>query len=427
MFKLFSTFVAVVTIMLFPPAVLAFISNNAVQGDLTYPIKRKLEDAIVIVASVNPTSKAWFSLTRSQRRFEESKKLLVNGKLPIDTLDELVKQTREAKDDLNKLGSGQNKNNLINQYKTSVEEYKKSLKKEEDFYRNLAEKERKEDETEDSVDKRDDKKTDDFKTDPTPTPKPTTRGSSPSPTPQPTDRPTPTPLPTTAPTEKPDDSRGSLQPDCPKPSSNASPSEIADYFKCIGQALETLSSGEEPKDLSLKDSSSVDANTPDGDDPFITTGVEQMKNELSSLSIDNIKIVLGEINPSDGNQGCDLLKYRISYYSTPLNAKITNSLGQLDIYVNALILFNDNEIITRKNISRTKKREIANLLKTFPNYKTESYAAQTQLTTAGSNFSCQNDPSSSISGYINITNNMISKFNGYKNQIEVVADKILSI
>ena len=69
--KIISTFALIIMIVLFPPAALITVSQGAVQGDATYPIKRILEDGIFAVASLNSVSKAWFAAARSDRRFKE--------------------------------------------------------------------------------------------------------------------------------------------------------------------------------------------------------------------------------------------------------------------------------------------------------------------------------------------------------------------
>ena len=69
MIRLLSILTIILAIILFPPATLAVLSNNAVPGDAAYPIKRTLEDVIYAAASINPTSKAWFSAARSDRRY----------------------------------------------------------------------------------------------------------------------------------------------------------------------------------------------------------------------------------------------------------------------------------------------------------------------------------------------------------------------
>lgn len=113
--------------MLFPPAALAVISNNAVPGDATYPIKRALEDIIFAVASINPTSKAWFSAARSDRRFTEVKTLLAQGKKGTDALNELVEQTNIAASQIAQVSDPIEKAKLVEQLSTSIEKYDQGL------------------------------------------------------------------------------------------------------------------------------------------------------------------------------------------------------------------------------------------------------------------------------------------------------------
>ncbi len=96
MVKLLSTIILGLAVVVFPPATLAFISQNAVPGDSTYSIKRKLEEGILAVVSLNPTTKAWFSINVTSRRFAESKTLIERGQSAEITLAELATQTTQA-------------------------------------------------------------------------------------------------------------------------------------------------------------------------------------------------------------------------------------------------------------------------------------------------------------------------------------------
>ncbi|MBI2017662.1 hypothetical protein HYS92_01280 [Candidatus Daviesbacteria bacterium] len=128
MVKIISTLVLILSIVLFPPAALALISNNAVPGDATYPIKRFLEDIIYNVASLNPSTKAWFAAARSDKRFEEIKILFDKGKSAVITLDELVAQTNAAVLDISKITNHAQKEQLFTQVENSIDKYKESLK-----------------------------------------------------------------------------------------------------------------------------------------------------------------------------------------------------------------------------------------------------------------------------------------------------------
>lgn len=127
MVKLLSTITLYLALILFPPSVLALVSNNAVAGDLTYPIKRSLESVIVAVASVNPTTKAWFSQTRSNRRYKEFTTLIAQGKNTTETLNELAEQTDVALEQIAKVTNPEEKAKLIEQLSQSIKKYDTGL------------------------------------------------------------------------------------------------------------------------------------------------------------------------------------------------------------------------------------------------------------------------------------------------------------
>lgn len=123
MIKLLSTICLILAIVLSPPAVLAVVSNSAVPGDLTYPIKRGLEDVIYAVASLNPTTKAWFAGARSDKRFEEVTTLLAKGKSADRTLQELVEQTQVAALQINQISDPVQKDKMVRQLSDSITKY----------------------------------------------------------------------------------------------------------------------------------------------------------------------------------------------------------------------------------------------------------------------------------------------------------------
>ncbi len=129
MAKILSIISLIAVVVLFPPAVLAFISNNAVPGDSTYPIKRGLENGILAVASVNPVTKAWFSVQQSDRRFQETTTLIAQGNSYSKSLDDLVAQTEVAAKEVDQVSSPQQKQQLIAQLSQSIEKYDTGLAK----------------------------------------------------------------------------------------------------------------------------------------------------------------------------------------------------------------------------------------------------------------------------------------------------------
>lgn len=130
MARLLTIISLILVILLFPPAALALISNNAVPGDSTYPIKRGLEEVIVRVASIHPTTETWFSIERSGRRFEESKILLTAGKSEANTsLDELVSQTEAVSKEIAKIQDPVKKQELKDKLSTEIKKYDEGLEK----------------------------------------------------------------------------------------------------------------------------------------------------------------------------------------------------------------------------------------------------------------------------------------------------------
>lgn len=120
-------------ILLFPPATLALISNNAIPGDATYPIKRILEAGILKMLSVNPTTVAWFTVKRSERRFAEATTLLSAGKRDQTvrvTLNELVGHTDQAAKEIAKVDDPGRKKQLVNELKQSINKYQVRLEAE---------------------------------------------------------------------------------------------------------------------------------------------------------------------------------------------------------------------------------------------------------------------------------------------------------
>lgn len=129
MVKIISIVILVLSLILFPPAALALVSNNAVPGDATYPIKRGLEDVIYAVVSIHPSTKALFAKARSDRRFQEITVLLTQGKEATQTLNELVEQTQTAADQINLVSDLNARKEMIKKLQDSIAKYDEGLSK----------------------------------------------------------------------------------------------------------------------------------------------------------------------------------------------------------------------------------------------------------------------------------------------------------
>lgn len=129
MFKLLATVVFILAIVLFPPAILAYVSQDALPGDSLYPVKRKLEDGVLFLASITPQTKAWYALAYSQRRYKETTGLIAKGenKAAGGSLKELVSQTSLAASDIQHVSDLTQKKALIQDLAKSLAEYNKGL------------------------------------------------------------------------------------------------------------------------------------------------------------------------------------------------------------------------------------------------------------------------------------------------------------
>lgn len=128
MARLLTIFTIVFALILFPPAVLAYVSQNAVPGDRLYPVKRKLEDIILAVASINPITKAYFSTSQSAIRFREAATLISKGVSSKASLGELVTQTNVAVSEIQKVENSEVRAQLVHKLSSQIESYNQELK-----------------------------------------------------------------------------------------------------------------------------------------------------------------------------------------------------------------------------------------------------------------------------------------------------------
>ncbi len=115
--------------MLFPTG-LVLASQDAVPGDRTYPVKRGLENVIVTLASVHPTTRAFFKADLSKRRYKEAVALVKRDDIQSQTsLAELVTQTEAAVDEIDKISDPKTKQELVQNLTEQIAEYQTGLNK----------------------------------------------------------------------------------------------------------------------------------------------------------------------------------------------------------------------------------------------------------------------------------------------------------
>lgn len=116
-------------ITLFIPTSLVLASQDAIPGDLTYPLKRQLENITIQLASLNPKTAAIFSADLSKRRFSEAAALLGRGKDASETLVELIVQTQQAAVVIDQVKDGETKKKLLADLSQKIENYNQNLTK----------------------------------------------------------------------------------------------------------------------------------------------------------------------------------------------------------------------------------------------------------------------------------------------------------
>lgn len=109
-----------------PFTVLIFLSQNTIPGDFFYPVKRGLENMVLVAASVSPTTKVAFRTDLTQKRFSEAQQLLV---LKADTTayNGFIDEVFSAKEDLSKLSSSQDRIESSEKLIAKIEEYETQL------------------------------------------------------------------------------------------------------------------------------------------------------------------------------------------------------------------------------------------------------------------------------------------------------------
>ena len=130
MLALLSKALLVLMLVLLLPTGLVFASQDAVPGDRTYPIKRGLENVIVKVSSVHPTTRAFFKADMSKRRYKEAVALVKRGDTGSQSsLIELVTQTEAAAEDIGEISDPKVKQELVDNLSKQIVQYKAGLNK----------------------------------------------------------------------------------------------------------------------------------------------------------------------------------------------------------------------------------------------------------------------------------------------------------
>lgn len=125
--RILSILFLVAIVMLLIPTGLVLASQNAVPGDSTYSIKRSLEKVILSLASLHPSTKAYFHADLMNRRYKEAVALIERGANASESLQELVAQTGTAAQIATTLSDKRQKGEYLDQLSKSIDQYEIKL------------------------------------------------------------------------------------------------------------------------------------------------------------------------------------------------------------------------------------------------------------------------------------------------------------
>lgn len=124
--KIFNFASWVVLIIFLPITVLILISQDSVPGDLFYPVKRGLENAILAAASVNPATRAAFKTDLTEVRFKEAAKLLI-AKADTAGLSDFITSVETTQEEVGNLSNEEAKRKLKDKLIAKIDEYQTKL------------------------------------------------------------------------------------------------------------------------------------------------------------------------------------------------------------------------------------------------------------------------------------------------------------
>lgn len=112
--------------LLAPATILVLISQNTIPGNFFYPVKRGLENTVLVAASVNPTTKAFFRVDLQARRFSEAEKLLL-AKADAAALSDFITEIQQTQAAVAQVSDPVKKQELQQKLQEAYSEYEKRL------------------------------------------------------------------------------------------------------------------------------------------------------------------------------------------------------------------------------------------------------------------------------------------------------------
>lgn len=114
-------------LFLFAPfTILILLSQNSIPGGVFYPVKRGLENIILVAASVSPTTRVAFRTDLTGRRFSEAQQLLVT-RAETAAFSDFIVEVNSTQQDLSKLSNPQDKIKNADKLIAAIDQYQIQL------------------------------------------------------------------------------------------------------------------------------------------------------------------------------------------------------------------------------------------------------------------------------------------------------------
>lgn len=122
-FKKFSNILVWGLLILFAPiTVLILISQNSLPGDPTYSVKRGLENVVLQLASLNPSTRVLFHTDLADRRFDEAQKMIL-ARSDASALTQFLDEVKVTQKEINAVTDPKEKATLAKQLDEKVTKY----------------------------------------------------------------------------------------------------------------------------------------------------------------------------------------------------------------------------------------------------------------------------------------------------------------
>ncbi|MBI2622137.1 hypothetical protein HYW66_00690 [Candidatus Microgenomates bacterium] len=124
--KIFNFTSWILLFTLAPFAVLIFLSQNSVPGDLFYPIKRGMEGIVLAAASASPATRVAFRTDLTERRFKEAERLLL-AKADTSALDSFILEVQSTQTEVDALSNTLQKSQATDRLIAKIDDYQTKL------------------------------------------------------------------------------------------------------------------------------------------------------------------------------------------------------------------------------------------------------------------------------------------------------------